>query len=109
MRLSPFDPLLNRMQAAIATAHFFADHYDEASLWAEKALREQPSYLSALRASAASNALAGRPIEAQKAALRLRQLDPAFRISKLAQWMPLRRPEDVTKLSEALRKAGLPE
>jgi len=109
MRLSPFDPLLNRMQAATAAAHFFLGHYDEAVLWAERALREQPTYLSPLRALAASHALAGRLIEAKKVMVRLRQLDPTLRISSLHEWMPLCRPEDVTKISQGLRLAGLPE
>jgi TolB-like protein/class 3 adenylate cyclase/tetratricopeptide (TPR) repeat protein len=109
MRLSPLDPLLNRIQAAIATAHFFAGRFDEALSWAEKALQEQPTYATALRVSAASYALAGQPIKAQKAVARLRQLDPALRISNLQDRLPLRRPEDIAKLGEGLRLAGLPE
>ena len=80
IRLSPFDPLSGHMQAAIATAHFFAGRYDEASSWAEKALREQPTYATALQAAAASNALAGRLKEAQKAMERLHQADPTLRL-----------------------------
>ena len=40
---------------------------------------------------------------------RLRQLDPALRISNLKDLIPLRRPEDLARLAEGLRKAGLPE
>jgi adenylate cyclase len=109
MRLSPFDPLLNRMQGALATAHLFAGRYDEASLWAEKALRDQETYVPALRALAASKALAGRPKEAQKAMERLRQVDPTLQVSNIEERIALRRPEDLTILSEGLRKAGLPE
>jgi TolB-like protein/class 3 adenylate cyclase len=109
MRLSPFDTAINRMQAVIATGHFFASRYDEASSWAEKALQEQPTYLAALRASAASHALAGRLKEAQKTIASIRQLDPSFSISNLRVRFPLRRPEDIAKLSEGLRRAGLPE
>jgi tetratricopeptide (TPR) repeat protein len=109
MLLSPFDPLLDRMQAAIATAHFFADRYDEASLWAGKALREQPTYSPALRTAAASNALAGRTKEAENAMKQLRLLDPTLRISNLLDRLPLRRPEDVAKVKEGMRRAGLPE
>ena len=60
MRLSPLDPLMFVMQNGIAFAHFFAGRYDEASSWAEKALREDPNYLPAVRVLAASSALAGR-------------------------------------------------
>jgi adenylate cyclase len=109
MRLSPFDPNINRMQGVTATGHLFAGRYDEASSWAEKALQEQPTYLAALRALAASHALAGRLKEAQKTMATIRQLDPSFSFSNLTVRFPLRRPEDIAKLSEGLRRAGLPE
>jgi tetratricopeptide (TPR) repeat protein len=110
MRLSPLDPRLGAMQAATATAHFYAGRYDEASSWATKALRELPDLHVALRISAASDALAGRVEEAQKAVERLRQLDPILRVSSLRDILgPCRRPEDLARYEEALRKAGLPE
>jgi TolB-like protein/tetratricopeptide (TPR) repeat protein len=109
MRLSPLDPILFRMQGATASAHFFAGRYDEASSWAEKALRENPNQ-QALRTAAASHALAGRLEEAQKAVARMRQLDPDFRISNLKDRLPaFRRPQDFARYAEGLRKAGLPE
>jgi hypothetical protein len=40
---------------------------------------------------------------------RLRQLDPAMRVISVKDWVPLRRPEDLAKLEDGLRKAGLPE
>ena len=49
MRLSPLDPLIFVAQDGIAFAHFFAGRYDEASSWAEKAVRESPNYLTAMR------------------------------------------------------------
>jgi hypothetical protein len=58
---------------------------------------------------AASGALAGRLEEAQKAMARLRQLEPALRISNLKEFFPFRRPEDLAKWAEGLRRAGLPE
>ena len=46
----------------------------------------------------------------QKLMARLRQLDPALRISNLADViLPLRRPQDRNRWIEGLRKAGLPE
>jgi adenylate cyclase len=74
------------------------------------ALRDLPDYHDALRISAASNALAGRPEEAAKAMARLRQLDPNLRVSTLREIQgPYRRPEDHARYEEGLRKAGLPE
>jgi len=59
MRLSPLDPTLYHMQAGTAFAHFLAGRFDAASSWAEKAFRDQPSYLPAAAVNAASHALAG--------------------------------------------------
>jgi tetratricopeptide (TPR) repeat protein len=110
MRLSPLDPLIDWMQAATAHAHFLAGRYDMASSWAGTALRAWPDYHSALRVAAASNALAGRLEQAQKALARLRQLDPALRVSNVRDRLgPYRRPEDLARYEEGLRKAGLPE
>ena len=109
VRLNPLDPLLFAMQNGIAAAHFLAGRYDEASSWAEKALREHPNYLPAIRMSAASHAFAGRLAEAQKAVARMRQIDPALRVAGLKDVVPFRRPEDFARYVEGLRRAGLPD
>ena len=109
MRLSPLDPILYNMHVGTAFVHFLAGRFDEASSWAKRALLEQPNYPAANRILAASLAFAGRLTEAQQAMSRLRQLDPALRISNLNEVLPLRRPEDQAKFADALRKAGLPE
>jgi hypothetical protein len=58
----------------------------------------------------ASNALAGRLEQAQTALARLRQLDATLRVSNLRERLgPYRRPEDLARYEEGLRKAGLPE
>ncbi|MGB8515511.1 MAG: adenylate/guanylate cyclase domain-containing protein, partial [Pseudolabrys sp.] len=114
MRLSPLDPLAFVAQMAIAFAHFFAGRYDDASSWAEKALaksppglRERPVYHPALLIAAASNSLAGRLEEARNAIARLRKLNPTPHISNLKNQIPLRRPQDLVRYTEGLRKAGL--
>ena len=48
MRLSPLDPFMFVAQNGIALVHFYAGRYEEASSWAEKALREVPDYLPAI-------------------------------------------------------------
>ena len=110
MRLSPVDPILFRMQGATASAHFFAGRYDDASAWAEMALRSNPNLQQALRVAAASHALAGRLEMAREAIGRMRLLDPDLRISNLKHRLPtFRRPEDLARYLEGLRKAGVPE
>jgi TolB-like protein len=109
MRLSPLDPQIIAMQAGTGFSHFLAGRYDEASSWAAKALWAQTNYMTPIRIAAASSALAGRLAEAEKAMARLRELDPAMRITNVREWAPLRRPEDFARLEDGLRKAGLPE
>jgi tetratricopeptide (TPR) repeat protein len=110
-RLSPLDAFCNHLaHAGTAHAHFFAGRYDEASRWAGVALRERPESQAGFRIAAASNALAGRLEEAKRAVARLRVLDPGLRLSSLTHAMgPYRRPEDIARYAEGLRKAGLPE
>jgi TolB-like protein/Flp pilus assembly protein TadD len=109
MRLSPQDPQIFNAQAAIAFAHFFAGEHDQASSWAGIAVEEQPNHFIATCVAAASNALAGRFPEAQKAMASLRQLDPDLRISNLNLLFPIQRLEDFAKWAQGMRAAGLPE
>jgi adenylate cyclase len=109
MRLSPHDPEIFNMQTVMSAAHFFAGRYAEAVSWAEQAFGEHPNYMASLRYLAASAAMAGRQEQASKAIARLRELDPTLRISNLKDVSPLRRPEDLARYAEGLRKAGLPE
>jgi tetratricopeptide (TPR) repeat protein len=107
-RLSPLDPIMSGISVTIAFAHFFAGRYDEASSCAEQVLRERPSFHMALRMAAAGHALAGRLDLARNATARLRDIDPTLRISSLRDLTPMRRPEDIARYAEGLRKAGLP-
>jgi TolB-like protein/class 3 adenylate cyclase len=103
IRLSPLDPRVWAWQACTARALFFSRRYDKAAMWAERALREQPNHRDIVLLAAASNGLAGRLEQAQKAIARLRQLDPALRLSSFRQR------DDHVIFVEGLRIAGLPE
>ena len=110
MRLSPLDPRMTGMRSGTAHAHFFLGRYDEAASWAAMALQDNPDFQPGLRIDAASNAMAGRPEQAHKAVARLRQLNPALRVSNLKDVLgPYRRAEDLSRYEEGLRRAGLPE
>ena len=109
MRLSPLDPNAAGVRVTIAFAHYFSGRYDEASSCAQQLLQEAPDFHMALRMAAAGNALAGRLDVAQKAMVRLRAIDPALRVSNLGELTAMRRPEDMARYAEGLRKAGLPE
>ena len=62
-RLSPYDRLVFKINAAMAYASFFAGHHEDASRLAMSAIRERPNYMTGLRVAAASHALAGRVTE----------------------------------------------
>jgi TolB-like protein/Tfp pilus assembly protein PilF len=109
MRLSPNDPQIFNMQAGTATAHFLAGRYAEALSWAEMSLRDQPDYFLSIFVAAASAALAGADAAARKFMARLRQTTPELRISNLRDRVPIRRPDDIDRFAQGLRKAGLPE
>jgi TolB-like protein len=109
MRLNPLDPQLFGMQNGTAAAHFLAGRYDEASAWAEKALREHPTHAPAMRIAAASHALAGQFAQAREAMARMRQIDPALRVSNIGAFVPFPRSKDFDRYVQGLREAGLPE
>jgi TolB-like protein/tetratricopeptide (TPR) repeat protein len=109
MRLNPSDPHVFNVRAAAASAHFFAGRYAEAASWAEAAVREQPNHLIGQCILAASSALGGRLTRARNALTLLCQFEPTLRLSNLKDLFPFKRREDLARLAEGLRKAGLPE
>lgn len=109
MRLSPLDREIYRMRAGMAMANLFAGRFDEASSWAEKALRDAPSFLAVVAIIAASHALAGREQEARQALHTLRELDSTLRVSSVKDWLNVRHVEGLALLEDGLRRAGLPE
>jgi TolB-like protein/class 3 adenylate cyclase/tetratricopeptide (TPR) repeat protein len=109
MRLSPLDPRATGMRAGTASANFFLGRYDEAASWAAMALQDNPDFQPGLRYAAASNAMAGRPEQAHETIARLRQLNPALRVSTLKDLVGHLRAEDLSRYEEGLRRAGLPE
>jgi tetratricopeptide (TPR) repeat protein len=108
MHLSPLDPALYHMQSGTGFAHFLAGRFDDACVWAESALREEPQYVPAWAVTAAGHALAGRMEKARRAETHLRQINPAFRVSQFTSAI-FQRPEHLALWKAGLRKAGLPE
>ena len=109
MRLSPLDPFLFHMQAAVAHGHFFSGRYAEAAEWAATSLREQADLLNALRIGAASNALLGNMEEAREMVARLEQHHPMLRLSNLKNTLGPYPIVFVEKYIQGLRSAGFPE
>jgi TolB-like protein/Tfp pilus assembly protein PilF len=109
MRLSPQDPHIFNMQSATAYGYFVDGRYAEALSWAQTAIRQRPDHTTSLRVLSASYAFLDRLEQAREAAARLAELDPALRISTLDQVIRFRRPDDLARLAEGLRRAGFPE
>jgi TolB-like protein/class 3 adenylate cyclase len=103
MRLSPLDPSFHQFEAGIAFAHIRAHRYDEAMLWAEKALRDQPNAPDAAMAVAVSSALVGDLEKAKRAMKRVLEIAPGRRVSTVVG------PGRHGRFTDALRKAGMPE
>jgi hypothetical protein len=61
------------------------------------------------REIAASAALAGNADRALEALDELRSTHPDLSVSKQSLSFPFRRPQDIERLADGLRKAGLPE
>ena len=108
-RLSPLDPTQPQFMAVISLGHFCLGRFEEASQWAGNAVREQPNLLSPLLILAASAGQMGRLEEAQKLVPQIFALSPSYRLSRIKERVPFRRPQDFALYAEGLRLAGLPK
>ena len=104
LRFSELDPARIGACSGISWCCFYLGKYEEGCTWAAKALQkyENALYLCPLIINAVR---AGRTEEARKAAERLLQLVPGFRVSGL----PLAANRFLEGATEPLRAAGLPE
>ena len=109
LRLSPLDPSIFTPQTGMAFAHFLAGRNEEASSWAATAVRQQPIFLPGQRIMMACHAMSGRVEEARQACMLALQQDPTQRISGIKDRTPFRRAEDIERLAQAFRIAGMPE
>jgi len=109
LRLSPLDPRIFIVHNGLAYAHFFAGRNEEASSWAATAVRQQQNYLSSQRILMACHAMSGRIEGAREICARLMQLNPDQRISLIQDRAPFRRVQDIERLAQAFRIAGMPE
>jgi adenylate cyclase len=109
LSLNPLDPRIFAVQTGLAWAHFLAGRNEDASTWAATAVRQQPIFLPGQRIMMACHAMSGRVEEARQACMLALQLDPTQRISGIKDRTPFRRAEDIERLAQAFRIAGMPE
>jgi len=108
IRSDPMDISIAFRFTSIALAHYLAGRYGEAEEWARKAVYRKPNWYMGHTMLAASLAQLDRLEEAKEAVANYLQIFPNARISALKEH-PFKNPEDVLRLEEGLRKAGLPE
>ena len=108
-RLSPFDPLNFWFCTVAGIAEFVAARYDAAIGWLHKAQRLNPRFVACQRTLVAALALGDDVDAARVAGQQLLALDPRFSVSGFMSWYPLRRQDDLERLGQGLRIAGLPD
>jgi adenylate cyclase len=108
LRLSPLDIRIIFAHEGLAFAHFFLGNYEEGLRCAADALRHHPTYVQGLRITMACHAMLGNIEAAQKLWQQVALLSPSDRVSGTRKRSPWR-DQDVARLEEAYRLAGMPE
>ena len=109
LRLSPLAPSIFFAHGGLASAHFFLGNYKQGLKCAADALRHHPDYVTALRITMACHALSGNIEAARRLWEQTALLSPSDRVSETRKRFPLRRDQDLEKIQEAYRLAGMPE
>ncbi len=110
IRLSPLDPRMPTILAAIAQAGIIAGRYDEALATTRRAVTEKPDFAFGLWQITLALALAGRLDEARAAFQELRRVAPELCRVRAERHLACYADKDFARrMVEALRAAGLPE
>jgi len=109
-RLSPLDPLGHMVKFGLGLAHLYAQRYEEAIDWLDRAIVQKPGFFAAMQVIAAACGHLGRHEEGRQWVTRLREIVPDFSVTKQSSFLTrFMVPEAVEIQLEGLRKAGLPE
>jgi TolB-like protein len=108
-RLSPIGKATNRADVMTACAYFCMGDNGEALNWATRVLHKDPNMPVAWGVAAVANALAGDVDEARRQMTRMRELAPWANTTRVGGFFHLRRPEDLKRMIDAMRLAGLPD
>ncbi|MGY3506839.1 MULTISPECIES: adenylate/guanylate cyclase domain-containing protein [unclassified Bradyrhizobium] len=110
IRLNPLDPLCYIYKFAVALAYLGARQYQDAEVWIDDALREQPRFHASFRVKVSLCGLLGRNDEALVWLGRLLALQPGLTIAAwTAHAATFLAPETKALMIEGLRQAGLPD
>jgi adenylate cyclase len=108
IRLSPYDPLVHVPYIGLAYSNFFTGNFVEAANAASRAAAANPRFSVPRYLHTAALVRLDRLDEAKVQAEALLQLQPGFTLSGLASGK-ITTPERMSMLTDALRRAGLPE
>jgi TolB-like protein/Flp pilus assembly protein TadD len=106
-RLSPRDPRGWFIATGVGLAHFVERRFDEAAVWAQRALTHNRRYTPAHRLLAASLTSLGDEEEAAKIIQEMLRIDPEFSISSLRNRIAFAKESFRIPYVEALCLAGL--
>jgi adenylate cyclase len=110
MRLSPLDPLGYDIVWGLGLAALVDGRYEEAIEWADRCMREEPTYLPAFSLRLVACGSLDRAAEAHETLGRLLELDPGYTVRSFeAIASRFFTPVVVALYTEGLRKAGVPE
>jgi TolB-like protein/Flp pilus assembly protein TadD len=105
IRLNPIPPNIYFYSLGIAYAR--TGQYEDATIWCEKAVRQEPDSLYARIMMAMVYSLSGRDEEARVEAAEVLRIQPKFSLEKLKKKLTYKKESDVEQFIGALRKAGL--
>ena len=109
IRLSPRDPWVSFYIFHLGMIEFMAERYDEALVWTENAIHENPDLSAGYRMLASVQGMLGNLPEARAAYEHLNRLAPGVTIEATMRAVPFAHAADVEQYAEGLRKAGMPE
>ncbi len=107
MRLGPYYP--NWYLDIVGSANRFLGNYDEAINALEQNRDRTPNSPRPYIWLASTYAEAGRDEAARAAAKELLTRNPKFSVKQFGEFQAWKNPEDLERLLDGLRKAGLPE
>jgi TolB-like protein/tetratricopeptide (TPR) repeat protein len=108
-RMSLGDPGAHYSLTGVAMVHMIYGNYEEAAVWAVRALVSNPNFSPALWAAAAASAHLGRMDEAHRLLESLRRITPGVTIASIKARERYRDPSRLAAVLDGLRLAGLDE
>jgi len=107
VRLSPRDPFMVYWFGHLGLAAFTKERYEDACEWGLKAVQENPRFPGGHRLLAASYGQLGLMKEAAIELNELLLLMPGMTFDDVRRQVPFKKPSDMERYIDGLRKAGL--